>query len=365
MLAHLTARGFRNLAALDWQLGEGRHLLLGGNGAGKTSLLEAIYVLATTRSFRAAQLAACCRHGESAFHLEGEVRDDRRWRLAVAWDDASGLRRAVDGSPGALVDHLAVLPVVSWTAADGELLTGPPAARRRLMDRGVVASRPSHLELLGRHRQALRQKRELLARGARDLEPWNEVLAGTAAAVIRLRQEYVRRLGAALDEVLACCGFGFPAIAVHYRPSPREGPEGPEAILRSLARARGEERRRRLPLVGPHRDELELRWAGRGVRQVASAGERKALGLALLAAHGRVLEAAGRNPVYLLDDADSELSPTTVARAWRAFAEVRQLVVTSNRPAVWDGLAVTGRWWVEAGRIRPSEDLHRRSVKHT
>jgi DNA replication and repair protein RecF len=69
MLVQLTARGFRNLEPLTWQPEGGSHLLLGGNGAGKTSLLEAVYAVATTRSFRASQIADCVRHGSSSFHL--------------------------------------------------------------------------------------------------------------------------------------------------------------------------------------------------------------------------------------------------------------------------------------------------------
>ncbi|MGH9363537.1 MAG: DNA replication/repair protein RecF, partial [Thermoanaerobaculia bacterium] len=73
MLVQLAARGFRNLEPLAWEPAPGSHLLLGGNGAGKTSLLEAAYALATTRSFRTPRLADCVRHGETAFHLAGEV----------------------------------------------------------------------------------------------------------------------------------------------------------------------------------------------------------------------------------------------------------------------------------------------------
>jgi len=84
VLAHFTARGFRNLLPLDIAPAPGTHLLLGGNGAGKTSLLEAVYVLATTRSFRAAQIADCAAHGTGEMEVWGEVETDRRTALAVS-----------------------------------------------------------------------------------------------------------------------------------------------------------------------------------------------------------------------------------------------------------------------------------------
>src|SRR5260370_33008879 len=84
MLTSFSADHFRNLDSLSWSPSPGTHLLLGGNGAGKTSLLEAVYVLATTRSFRAAQIADCAAHGTGEMEVWGEVETDRRTALAVS-----------------------------------------------------------------------------------------------------------------------------------------------------------------------------------------------------------------------------------------------------------------------------------------
>ena len=411
MLAHFTARGFRNLQPLDLAPSPGSHLLLGGNGAGKTSLLEAIYVLATTRSFRAGQVVDCVAHGASELALWGEVETDRRAALAVSVQD--GVRqRSVNGKPTSLADHLTVLPVVAWAAVETGALVGAPGARRRFMDRGVVATRPAALETLGRYREALRQKRELLARNGAGIEIWNELLAATAAEVIRLRAAYVDALRVELAAVLAevgevreiaggavaaaattappgvpdaaellfgtnagsvaagmapaagqpSGGNGGPAglrladIELRYQPSPPQGLEGPAAIAAVLDKAVERERRRQQPLLGPQRDELEILWGGHELRRVASAGERKALSLLLLAAHGRVVEGADRSPVYLLDDADAELAPASVAAVWSVFARRvaatgGQLFASSNRPQVWLTLDVDTLWQMEKGTL--------------
>jgi DNA replication and repair protein RecF len=318
LLTSFSAKDFRNLEPLAWSPSPGTHLLLGGNGAGKTSLLEAIYVLATTRSFRAAQVVDCVRHGQAGFRLAGEVSTDRRATLEVAWSD--GVRvRLVNGKATTLAEHLSVLPVVAWTAVEAEVLVGAPRARRRFMDRGLVGAHPAAIEVLGRYREALRQKRQLLAQDATGIEIWNELLAAAAGEVIRRRQAYVEAVSAALAEVITDSGLPLPPLQIRYLPSPPRGLEGPVAIAESLARFAERERRRQQPLVGPHRDELEILWGGHEVRRVASAGERKSLSLLLVAAHGRVLEAAGRTPVYLLDDADAELAPPAVAAVWGVF----------------------------------------------
>ncbi|HEV7503952.1 MAG TPA: DNA replication and repair protein RecF [Thermoanaerobaculia bacterium] len=352
MLTRLTARDFRNLEPLTWEPGAGSHLLLGGNGAGKTSLLEAIYVAATTRSFRAAQIADCTRHGAGSFHVQADAETDHRSTLEVGWMDGQRLR-LLNGKATPLSEHLSALPVVAWTAAaEAEVLVGTPKARRRFMDRGLVGIHPAALELLGRYREALRQKRGLLLGDGAGLEIWNELLGATAADVIAQRHRYVELLKVQLAGILVDSGLPFPPIELHYRPSPANGLEGPEAIADALDRIADRERRRQLPLLGPHRDELEILWDGHEIRRVASAGERKSLSLMLLAAHGRVMEEGGRTPVYLLDDTDAELAPSTVAAVWSVFRHAGQLLATSNRPQVWLTLEVGRIWEMEKGVLQ-------------
>ncbi len=358
MLAQLAARDFRNLEPLSWRPAPGSHLLLGGNGAGKTSLLEAVYVLATTRSFRASQIGDCARHGAGSFHVQGEIDTDRRATLEVGWMDGQRVR-ALNGKVTPLAEHLGVLPVVAWTAAaEAEVLVGAPKARRRFLDRGVVGIRPGALEVLGRYREALRQKRGLLLSdgagiaGTAGMEIWNEMLAATAADVIAQRHRYVELLKVRLAEVLAACGLPFPTIELRYSPSPADGLEGQETIARALDRVADRERRRQMPLLGPQRDELEILWGPHEIRRVASAGERKALSLMLLAAHGRVMDEAGRPPLYLLDDMDAELAPPTVNAVWGIFRGASQLFATSNRPQVWLTLDVGTVWEMERGELR-------------
>jgi DNA replication and repair protein RecF len=354
LLTRLSVRNFRNLATLDLEPGPGFHLLLGGNGAGKTSLLEALYVVATTKSFRTHRLAEAVAHGSQGFEVRAEVSGTARRSLELAWWDGVR-RRAVNGKEGTLSEHLESLPVVAWTAPDAEILTGAPALRRRLLDRGVVLLRPSAIGVLARYREALAAKRELLLRGRghAELEPWNEILAGTGAELCRLRDDQARELGRTLGIVWEEIDLGTPPVTVRYRPSCPQALEGPEALAGALARVAEQESARRQPLLGPHRDELEILWGGHPVRQVASAGERKALSLALAAAQARQLEEVGRFALVLLDDADAELAEATLARVWVAFSGAAQLFASSNRPEVWKSLPQATRWPVEGGVVEP------------
>ena len=351
MLVELRARHFRNLEDRVWRPSAGRQLLVGDNGSGKTSLLEAVYLVATTRSFRTAQLGECARHGELDYELAAEVDEERRTLLAVSFF-AGRRERAVNGRVGSLAEHLAVLPVLAWTAADSELLTGPPALRRRFLDRFVVGERPAAVDLLARYGRALLQKRDLLAGGrSAGLEAWNALLADATAELCALRAAAVERLNGALGGVLAASDLGFPDVSLAYRPSPADALAGRAAIGARLEAMAAEERRRRAPLVGPHRDELEIRWGGHEVKRVASAGERKALALLLLAAQAQILRRSGREPLLLLDDADTELDRRALDRVWRALPGSAQILASSHRPEVWEGLEVDSRWRLERGRV--------------
>ncbi len=327
-------------------------MLLGDNGAGKTSLLEAAYLAATTRSFRTHQLAACVRLGAAGLFLGAGVGEQPRREITFAF--AAGERtRTLDGKAVALAEHLAVLPTLSWTQADHELLAGSPALRRRFLDRGLVHCRPGALATLGRYERALAEKRALLARGGGALEPWNELLAEHGAALATARAALAAELERAVDAGRRAADLGLPPITLRYRPSPAAALAGAAALAAELERAAPDERRRGQPLVGPHRDELEVGLGGAAARRVASAGERKAVGLLLLAALAARLAAAGRPPLLLVDDADAELDRGRLERLVELFAPLGQVLFSSSRPEVWPARAGLARVVVAGGRWAP------------
>lgn len=362
MLCSLSLFGFRNLDNLQWSVSEGSHLLLGGNGAGKTSLLEAVYVVATTRSFRTSNLRECLRGGvpheheegaeAAAFGISATVEGNRRARLEVRWSRGS-TRRELDSKAVSLARYLEPLPVVVWSAQDADVLSGSPDRRRRMLDRGLVSEDLSRLSIVSRYRQCLRQKRELLTRHLDGIEEWNQLLAQAASDLVEARSRYVDVLSGGLREGLARSGLDFPPIALRYRPSPDNALEGVEAIEAALDAKISDERRLKRPLLGPHLDRLRIQWGETDVSEIASAGERKGLGLLLLIAQFLALEAAGRKPLVLADDVDSELDRDSFQRLWKVLRSARQVFVSSSRPEVWEALDVSHRWLVRRGSIGP------------
>ena len=398
MLTRLCVRGFRNLPDLGWDVGPGSHLVGGRNGAGKTSLLEAVYLAATARSFRTTQIEDCAgrdpaaaapspppraaaddpvlrgesstpsaaldseraadRSGSDAavpsaeFAVRAEVAGPPLAELAVSWGEA-GLVRTLDGKTVPLATYLGVLPVVAWTAREDEILAGVPERRRRMIDGGLVAVRAERIGVLARHRRVLAHKRELLRRRQPGLEAWNGLFAASAWELVRLRAEWVDRLATHLAETLASAGCDFPPIALRYEPSPAGALSGVDAIQESLSQAVADEIRLGRPCIGPHLDRLSILWGDVDVSRVASAGERKALGLLLAAAQAALVADVARAPTLLVDDVDAELDLEVLGAVWRVLADGRQVVATSSRrdvPEVLEGIAGgLSEWGLEGG----------------
>lgn len=354
MLTSLRLDGFRNLERLDLRVPEGSLLVSGKNGSGKTSLLEAIYLLATTRSFRTSRPVRCCRHGTTTFRVEGEF-EHEEFRVGLAIGVTDGTRwRTLNGETCSLEEYLGVGRVVCWTSSSSEVVGGGPEARRRFIDRGIVGLRPSALETMRRYRQVLGQKRRLLLRGAvkhGELAAWNRMLSELAAALISSRTEYIAILRESFQEIVRRSGLEVPAIEFEYRPSPSVGGRGSEAIDQQLAEMESRERTARRALVGPHLDQLVVRWGDHDVRHVASAGESKIVGLALMAAQKRVFQKSRLDCLLLLDDLDSELDRGRLRKAWELFQPVDQAIVTTSREEAWNGIDAIARIGLEKGSV--------------
>ncbi len=182
-LERLACRGFRNLEETEVELSPGTTLLLGDNGQGKTSFLEAIGVLGTTRSFRRAKAPELVRHGESSFHVRGSVQSQAgHLELVVAHE---GGRRStwLGRAQVELAEYVGNLVVVAITQAHAGIVRGSPQDRRDFLDRGVLGIRPAYLRNLSAFRRTLKQKNALLRRDGggqakeTELEAWNEHLS--------------------------------------------------------------------------------------------------------------------------------------------------------------------------------------------
>jgi DNA replication and repair protein RecF len=320
-LDHLWISDFRSWAAAEMVLAEGLTVVRGPNGAGKTNLLEAVGYLATLSSFRGAPTETLVREGSEQAVVRGEGRRGTRALLLEAEIRAGGRGRvALNRQPVRRTsDLLDALRVSVFSPDDLALVKGPPAGRRRWLDDVLVALHPRYDAMRRDFERVVRQRTTLLGQAggrlgpdvATTLDVWDaklaqtgEALAGARVDLLDRAQPFVAKAYADLASTAGPSSAGAVAgVTLTY-----EAPWREEGLAAALAGARGDELRRGVSLVGPHRDDVALAVGKLPARTHASQGEQRTLALALrLGGHLVVTDEVGETPLLLLDDVFSEL----------------------------------------------------------
>jgi DNA replication and repair protein RecF len=316
-------------------------VVAGDTGQGKTNLLEAVYVVATSRSFRTSKMSDLIGAAGDTASLRAQIYED-----GDAREQSVGLRtgtravRIAGKRPPTLAAYAVRTPVVVFHPGMVNLAAGSGSERRRLLDR----IDPTSLADLHGYAQASRARQRVLdARGesAPDLDEWEELMARHALGIGAVRSRASELLGAAALEAFA--GIGAPGVtfaARYHRSAPAES----YAHKAALSQRRTQDRARGSASVGPHRDDLLLELGGRPVRGIASQGQHRAVVLALeLAEIAVVGGASGVRPVLLLDDVSSELDRPRTTALFEALRKERgQVILTTTRPELMDSIDSLG-----------------------
>jgi DNA replication and repair protein RecF len=196
-LAHLRLRDFRNYARLDVDFAPGFHLLLGDNAQGKTNVLEAIYLLATLRSFRGVGGAQMVRHGQKGYFVGARVIAQVGREIKMYWSAAERKLSLDSQLVRRLTDYLGVLRVVVFCTEDLQLVKGTARMRRRFLDLLLSQTHPGYLPVLQRYTHALRSRNALLKQRTLDedaLEGFSRELINAGDQLIQQRQALAPRL---------------------------------------------------------------------------------------------------------------------------------------------------------------------------
>ena len=344
-LDRVTLTTFRNHRATRLEGTARFNLLVGDNGAGKTNVLEALSLLAPGRGLRRAGLVEIAGHrGDGAFGVSAALGPDVTLGTGVRAERPS--RRVVQIN-GAETSALALGEWLSlgWlTPAMDRLFADSAGARRRWLDRLVLALEPGHASNAARLEQALRERGRLLADPA-PMDPlWLAGIEAQIAEAGALVAQARARLVAQLGEVLADLPEGpFARPLLAYQPG---GPLEAEALVAALAAGRTRDRAAARTLTGPHRDELAVTMAGKNEpAATCSTGEQKALLIALTLAHAGLLEGA-RPALLLLDEVAAHLDPL---RREALFARLRgghaQVWLTGTELAPFDAIRAEAAVW--------------------
>jgi len=379
-LTRVQLSNVRSWAELTLDLAPGVTLIGGANAAGKSNLVEAIYMLAALRSTRAqtegelirwtapepqvARVAGSAVTGDDSIEVEIALAA-REGRSASHARQRSGApltskRIRVNGVARRAADALGAIRAVQFTSLDIELLTGSSGLRRRFLDVAVGQLAPAHAAGLSRYQRALTQRNALLKRIAEgraresELDQWDDLLSAAAVPIWEARAAAAQALSAyAQDQHRSLRASDDPAEAIALTYMPADEP--------TLRESRGRDLARGTTSVGPHRDDLLIDLDGRPAANFASRAQQRAVALSLRLAEADYLRSqsqADDSPVVLLDDIFSELDPERRERTAAAVSTMEQVILTSADPAAapLNRSELAASYQIVDGRMRPLLD---------
>ena len=347
LLAEIEATNFRNLSGkISW--GPQLNIIYGNNGQGKTSWLEAIHILARTKSFRTQRLQETIRFGEHIATINGRVTAgvnlERNLQVTLQ-DNAKTI--LVNSKRETLARYISQLQVFSFTAADLDVVRGMPEARRRFLDKGISSIRPAYLQTIADYGRVIKQKNKLLQmaneselsleRVAELVAPWNDQLISLAGNIHNERTHFVAGLNEQLERQL----FDRRDLTTRYV-SCLEG----KGDLNDYERLLEERINLRLAaelasghsLIGPHRDDLEILLDSREIRVFGSSGQQRSTLLLLdLAAISLYNLASNDQPVFVIDDVDAELDERRIQRLLEYLENRTQTFITTSKRSHVEG----------------------------
>jgi DNA replication and repair protein RecF len=346
ILRRITSENFRNLASEDVDFHPSVNIVVGRNGQGKTNLLEAIYFLATTKSFRTSRVASMFRFDSPTVRVAGALERDGITRTLSAGLDIARRVLMINGEKVPLTTYVSAMSVFAYSQSRLEIIRGTPEERRRFLDRGIASINPAYLEQLMRYTRVLKQRNALLHTDATSssLDAWNDEFIAAAAVVHRAREAYVREIAAEV-----------PMITMIYR-----GSGGEPELRERLAKIRRDELRARMSLAGPQRDTLEFLVDGRPAQEVLSGGEQKMIVLQLKFAKVALFRRRfDEPPLFLLDDIDAELDLDVLQKLLSRLPAQTQVFATSAKESFLQALEAGPhrRLTIENGIVITSRDF--------
>jgi DNA replication and repair protein RecF len=342
-LTKLSLVQFRNYIEQQVLFSPHLNLIFGSNGQGKTNLIEAIYVLAFSKSFRTHLPTDLIHRDFQQFHLMGNILAGGREIVLTLEQDRSKKVLQANSVKQDVFTYVQHFPLIAFSSIHLEQFKSESEQRRRLIDRGLCQLQPVHLRRLSDYYRVLKQKNSLLRQAPSVyntesielIEVWNLQLAELGAKIIESRNTYISKIKEKLarpSQRLA------PEISdIYYvacnEVTPNSLSDIREQVHRKLKENREREIRSGRSLVGPHRDEVVIEINGKSARRYASAGQlRSSLINYYLAQMELAFERLGEYPAFLIDDVDSELDGVRINQLLEILRNKAQIFVTTTKP---------------------------------
>ncbi len=349
-LVSITVGNVRSIEHAELEVAPGLTLLWGDNGSGKTSLLEAIFLLGRGRSFRTRNTERLIRAGQDHLRVIGQVRLGDFAQTVGFEARASAVAARVSGrAVSSLAELSQVFAVQVIEPGVHKLLEEGGHRRRRWMDWAVFHVEPVFAETWLRYTRALKQRNAALKTQPQQATAWDMELVRAGEVIAESRQSFLEQLRPYWQEaVTALSGLD---VQLHYLRGWSAGRTLAEALVASRAR----DELRGLTHAGPHRADVAVRLGGRPAREVLSRGQQKLVAVAMTVAQLRLLQAlTGTTPTLLLDDPAAELDAERLRLFIEQVIQLRsQLIVTSLTAESQLFGAPERTFHVDRGRVQP------------
>lgn len=316
-MANLTLKHFRNYESQYVEFNPGLNIFAGGNAQGKTNILEAIYYLSVTRSFRTRRDQELTQIGDQFFLLKGVfLKDEFHHAVQINYQRNSTLKILSNNEKVERFLHIQSFPVVVFSPDDLMIISDSPAIRRRFLNLEISKFNGAYFQNLKEYQRVLLQRNRLLKENryksqlSKVLAPWDQALVNLGTKIIHDRVDMVEDLGKKAQFFFNRMYGEKANLTLTYRCSLGcfEQPDETRArFYRALSEGRWIELKRGSTIYGPHLDDLEIEINGDNTRYYSSQGQKRAAALSLKMGEAMMLkEKKGLNPVILLDDVFSE-----------------------------------------------------------
>jgi DNA replication and repair protein RecF len=358
----LDLTNFRSYDKLKISLVPGINIFYGGNGSGKTNVLESIYWLSMLKSFRASDDSVLIKHGKDNAASAAEVSDndmDKIFSLEYSLSSKRKLIKENNSKLARMSDMIGKIPLVLFSPENIMMVKGEPALRRKFIDDLISQVNKEYYIVLMKYTKEIAHRNYLL-KGIKEgkvkkdsLLIWNQQITGNGIRILAARVAAIAALNSTLKERLIEKGMD---IELKYNSkymndfSEKAVKEKYEEFFEKNI---DEEIARSTTLIGPHRDDLDILFKGEPAKQFASEGQQRITAILIKLAEGLVIkEKRGSFPVVLLDDFSSELDNPNRSYIGKTFRLFKQILITTTYKENLKGFEPAKEFYVENSSIK-------------
>lgn len=353
VLKQIDLQNFRLHRSTSLDFSDKLNLIVGGNGQGKTSILEAIYYLCTTKNLNMSAEEDAVSFGESNFNVGGTFDDLTENNARLYYDSIKNKKYFFldDKQINKSSEIIGRFPIVSLIQSDHAITQGAPSERRRFVDSVASQASRTYLELLLDYSKTLRQRSSLLSQIKEtrssalfeQLDVWTESIITSGAEIINRRIKFIQEFNVYIKEAYNNVVEFIEEPRIEYQTLAEiDGDNTAEKFREELNASREDELRRGINLVGPHRDDFIFYINGMELKRFGSQGQHKTFQIALrFAQFFYIKEKFGKTPIFLMDDVFGELDTYRAGKISEYLSQIGQAFITMTDLTNKEGLNIT------------------------